>query len=45
MRVLLDTHIFIWYAKEQDKLSNDVLTILSDYETHLTSSFLHHTSI
>ena len=23
MRVLLDTHIFIWYAKEQDKLSND----------------------
>ena len=33
MRVLLDTHIFIWYAKEQDKLSNNVLTILSDYET------------
>lgn len=24
MRVLLDTHIFIWYAKEQDKLSKDV---------------------
>jgi PIN domain nuclease of toxin-antitoxin system len=23
MRVLLDTHIFIWYAKEQDKLSNN----------------------
>ena len=22
MRVLLDTHIFIWYAKEQDKLSS-----------------------
>lgn len=28
MRVLLDTHIFIWYAKEQDKLSKDVLSIL-----------------
>jgi PIN domain nuclease of toxin-antitoxin system len=27
MRVLLDTHIFIWYAKEQEKLSKDVLTI------------------
>ena len=35
MRVLLDTHIFIWYAKEQDKLSNNVLTILSDYENEV----------
>lgn len=35
MRVLLDTHIFIWYAKEQDKLTNDVLSILSDYENEV----------
>jgi PIN domain nuclease of toxin-antitoxin system len=35
MRVLLDTHIFIWYAKEQDKLSKDVLSILSDYENEV----------
>lgn len=35
MRVLLDTHIFIWYAKEQDKLSKDVLAILSDYENEV----------
>jgi PIN domain nuclease of toxin-antitoxin system len=32
MRVLLDTHIFIWYAKEQNKLSRNVLAVLSDYE-------------
>ena len=28
MRVLLDTHIFIWYAKEQDKLHKE------HYETY-----------
>ena len=32
MRYLVDTHIFIWYAKERHKLSHDVLSLFSDYE-------------
>lgn len=35
MRYLLDTHIFIWYAKEQHKLSRDVLSILENWENQL----------
>ena len=31
-RFLIDTHIFIWYAKERDRLSRDVLAILEDYD-------------
>lgn len=38
MRYLLDTHIFIWYAKEQDRLSPDVATILGDYANDLLIS-------
>ena len=41
MRYLLDTHIFIWYAKEQDRLSSDVAMILGDYANDLLiKSFL-----
>lgn len=32
MRYLVDTHIFIWYAKEQFKLSRDVRALFEDYE-------------
>ena len=32
MRYLIDTHIFVWYAKERYKLSKNVLAILTDYE-------------
>ena len=35
MRYLIDTHIFIWYAKEQENLSRDVLRILEDYENQI----------
>ena len=38
MRYLLDTHIFIWYAKEQDNLSDDTIAILDDYESELLMS-------
>jgi len=38
MRFLLDTHIFIWYAKEQDRLSPDVSDILGDYANDLLIS-------
>lgn len=38
MRYLLDTHIFVWYAKEQDNLSRDVTAILSDPESELLMS-------
>ena len=38
MRYLLDTHIFIWYAKEQDNLSSDVANIVFDYENELMMS-------
>lgn len=31
MRYLVDTHIFIWYAKEQYKLSKDVRALFEDY--------------
>ncbi len=35
MRYLIDTHIFIWYAKERHKLSRDVLSILENYENQI----------
>ena len=31
-RYLIDTHIYIWYAKERDNLSRDVLAILNDLD-------------
>ena len=38
MRYLIDTHIFIWYAKEPENLSSDVSAIVSDYENELLMS-------
>ncbi len=35
MRYLIDTHIFIWYAKEQDYLTPEVLTILENWENQI----------
>jgi len=35
MRYLIDTHIYIWYAKERENLSRDVLAILEDYENQI----------
>ena len=32
MRFIVDTHIFIWYAKEQYKLSKDVRALFEDYD-------------
>ncbi|MBQ8066458.1 MAG: type II toxin-antitoxin system VapC family toxin [Prevotella sp.] len=38
MRYLVDTHIIVWYAKEQYKLSPDVLAILDDYANDICVS-------
>ena len=38
MRYLIDTHIFVWYAKERENLSHDVLAILEDYENEICMS-------
>ena len=35
MRYLIDTHIFIWYLKEREKLSRSVIAILEDYENQI----------
>lgn len=35
MRYLIDTHIFIWYLKERENLSRDVLAILEDYDNQI----------
>ena len=35
MRYLIDTHIFIWYLKDRDRLSRDVLAILEDYDNQI----------
>lgn len=35
MRYLIDTHIFIWYAKERHKLSRDVLALIDDWENQI----------
>ena len=35
MRYLIDTHIFIWYARERENLSQDVQAILDDYESEI----------
>ena len=38
MRYLIDTHIFVWYANEQDNLTRDVAAIVFDYENELLMS-------
>ena len=38
MRYLIDTHIFIWYAKEQENLTPDVLALFDDYENEFCIS-------
>lgn len=38
MRILADTHIFLWYAKERHKLSHDVLALFDDYENEFCIS-------
>ena len=35
MRYLIDTHIFIWYARERENLSQDVQAVLDDYESEI----------
>ena len=35
MRFLIDTHIFIWYAKERDNLSRDVISLVEDYDNQV----------
>lgn len=35
MRFLIDTHIFIWYAKERDNLSRDVISLIEDYDNQV----------
>ena len=35
MRYLIDTHIFIWYLKERENLSRNVLSILEDYDNQI----------
>ena len=35
MRYLIDTHIFIWYLKERENLSCDVIAILEDYDNQI----------
>ena len=38
MRYLIDTHIFVWYAKERENLSRNVVAILKDYENDICIS-------
>ena len=38
MRYLLDTHIFIWHAREQHKLSPNIRAIIDDYANEICVS-------
>ena len=38
MRILIDTHIFIWYSKVQSNLSRDVYAMLQDFEKEICIS-------
>jgi len=38
MRIIIDTHIFIWYAKSRSKLSRDVLALFEDYDNEICIS-------
>lgn len=38
MRYLIDTHIFIWRAREKYKLTPDVFAIIDDYENDICIS-------
>lgn len=31
MRFLIDTHIFIWYAKKRNRLSRNIIALMNDY--------------
>ena len=35
MRYIIDTHIFIWYLKERENLSRNVLAILENYDNQI----------
>ena len=35
MRYLIDTHIFIWYAKEPENLSQNIRAILDNYDNQI----------
>jgi len=35
MRYLIDTHIFIWYSKERENLSRNVLAVIEDYDNQI----------
>ena len=38
MRFLIDTHIYVWYAKERENLSPNVIALINDYENEILVS-------
>jgi len=38
MRIMIDTHIFIWYSKVQRNLSRDVYAMFQDYDNEICIS-------
>jgi PIN domain nuclease of toxin-antitoxin system len=38
MRVLIDTHVFLWWAREEHRLSRKALALLEDRESDLVFS-------
>lgn len=38
MRIIIDTHIFVWYTKSRSKLSRDVLALFEDYDNEICIS-------
>jgi len=34
-RLMIDTNILVFYLREQDRLSRDVMALLTDYESRL----------
>ncbi|WP_250125267.1 type II toxin-antitoxin system VapC family toxin [Chroococcidiopsis sp. CCMEE 29] len=38
MKLLLDTHSFIWYILDSEKLSNTALTLINDGENEILLS-------
>ena len=39
-RYIIDTHIYIWYAKEPENLSRNVKAILDDYDNQICAQGL-----
>lgn len=40
MKILLDTHIFLWFISDDNKLATDIRDAISDYDNEVYLSII-----